>query len=200
MRKWEYGALGFLGLAILLFFLLSRAVASQDLLDAPADSLARVHFSDGRIQTLPAATINEFKWATFKGRTTDRPVSDRLIDLVERLMLIEKFPIPNPPELVNLEAHLQACASRSKLSFSLHDDFSAHRGSLNFIFGAEKDARNENRWIEANLNSIRTNGIAIGPKNAATTNILCALIISSDGVRIIPESRLLDHYAQSSPD
>ncbi len=199
MRKWQLGAAGFLVLAIAAFFLLCRSLGGRTVLDPPEPGTARVYFSDGRTELHPSSKFEESKWIAVKATTYQPSLSKQLTLAAARLAGLRKYPVSDPPKLVGVESHLRACGQYSRQSFLLHENFGVHMGQLSFFFGGSKYARTPEEWIEANLNSMRTNRIAIGPKGSRDF-ITCAVVVTHDTIRIMPESLLLNHYARSSSE
>ena len=200
MKKWQLGAAAFLVLAIAAFILLCRTLDKRTVFNPPEPGSARVYFSDGRVELYPVSKLDEWKWIALKTKTYNPPLTRQLTLVAARFAGLRKYPVSDPPTLVGVESHLRACGQYTTHSFFLHESFAEHLGGfLSFYFGGPKSARTPEEWIEANLNSIRTNRIAIGPKGARDF-ITCAIVVTHDTIRIIPESILLDRYAQSSRD
>ena len=196
MRKWQLGAAGFLVLAIAAFFLLSSTLDKRTVLNPPAPGTARVYFSDGRVELYPTSELDEWKWIAIKRQRYNPTLTKQLTLLAARAVGLRKYPVSDPPKLVGVESHLRACGQYTRQSFLLHEQFAENLGLLSFFFGGPKSARTTGEWVEANLNSIRTNRIAIGPKGSRDF-ITCAVVVTHDTIRIVPESLLLDQYAQS---
>src|SRR5688500_2634687 len=166
MRKWQLGALGFLVLAIASFLLLSRTLDKRTVLNPPAPGTARVYFSDGRVELYPTSKLNEWKWIAIKAQNYNPTLTKQLTLLAAGAAGLRKYSVSDPPMLVGVESHLRACGQYTSQSFFLHEYFSEHLGLLSFFFGGPKSARTTGEWIEANLNSMSTNRIAIGPKGS----------------------------------
>jgi hypothetical protein len=199
MRKWQLGAAGFLLLAIAAFLLLCRTLDKRTVLNPPEPGTARVYFSDGRVELYPISKLDESKWIEVKAQPYNPTLSRQLTLAAARFAGLRKYPVSDPPTLVGLESHLRACSQYTTQSFFLHEHFAQHLGGLlSFYFGGPRSARTPGEWVEANLHSMRTNRIAIGPKGSRDF-ITCAIVVTHDSIRIIPEPLLLNHYAQSSP-
>ena len=199
MRKWQLGAAGFLVLAIAAFFLLCHTLDKRTVLNPPAPGTARVYFSDGRVELYPTSKLDAWKWIAIKRQLYNPTLIKQLTLLTARAVGLRKYPVSDPPKLVGVEAHLRACGQYTTQSFFLHEHFSENLGLLSFFFGGPKSARTTGEWVEANLNSMRTNRIAIGPKGSRDF-VTCAVVVTHDTIRIMPESLLLNHYAQSSSE
>ena len=200
MRKWQLGAAGFLVLAIAVFLLLCRAFDNRTVLNPPDPGTARVHFSDGHTELYPVSKLEQWEWIAIKPQPYNPTLTKQLTLAAARFAGLRKYPVSDPPTLVGLEPHLRACGQYTTQSFYLHEHFTEHLGGLlSFYFGGPRSARTPGEWVEANLHSMRTNRIAIGPKGSRDF-ITCAIVVTHDTIRIIPESVLLNQYAQSSAE
>jgi hypothetical protein len=190
MRKWQLGAAGFLLVTVAAFSLLLRVLNQPSFLNPPPSGSVRVLFSNGHVEHYPTSRLDDFKWIPIKPQAYNPTFTKQLTLASARFIGLRKYPVPNPPALVPLEAHLAACGQYTHQSFFLHESLTNYLGQLSFLFGGAEHTRTSSEWVEANINSIRTNRVAIGPIGSQRY-LSCAVLVSQDTIRIIPEAVLL---------
>ena len=190
MRKLQIGAAGFLLLTIAAFFLLFRLLHQPAFLNPPQSGSVHVLFSDGHVEFYPTSRLDEFKWIAIKAQTYNPSLAKQITLTAARFAGLRKYSVPDPPILAPLEAHLRACGQYTRQSFFIHQGFADYLGQLNFSFGGSENARTPAEWVEANLHSIRTNRVLVGPAGSQRF-VSCAVLVTEDSIRIIPESALL---------
>lgn len=84
--------------------------------------------------------------------------------------------------------------SRTRANLSFSTSISLHLGQLSFFFGGTEHARTPAEWVEANIDSIRINCVLTGPTGSRHL-VFCAVLVTQDSIRVIPESVLLDRFA-----